>query len=259
MLLHVQKAKQENHETKRKKKNPGASLLKKQSEEETKETMAELAVEAAAKAAARSDHIRQEALKLAESKTSESEKRPKEPEMVRRDAIANQEKDIYDIRKRSIHHIDLKERLPWLKEVEEKQEDENAQEVPTGQQMEAAAPNQREGVASPDSGMMDHLSEAEVEFDLDVEGLPPQHESSTDRDAPTSDHVPVHLRNGGLDHVRESQFPSLPPRDYPKQLPPKDYPKLTESQPAEIQKRHPLQNSLLGDTDYYALMMNTVN
>ena len=168
--------------------------------------------------------------------------------------VSSPEEEVYDIREKGVHRMNLKERLPWLKDRAPIKEETTEDEQP------GAADNDRE-VVSPDSGVMDHLSEGE-----DVVGQPPEHEHSESRtiveQSPThhtqtkhTDEIPVHLQNGGLDTL-----PALPPRDYPKQLPPKDYPKMAnlEGQPHTAETGY--QNDLLADNDYYSLMMDgTVN
>jgi len=139
----------------------------------------------------------------------------------RGEVISSPEEEAYDIREKGVHRMNLKERLPWLKDREPIKE-----EVTENQQPGVDDDNRE--VLSPDSGV-DQLSDVEdlgetpkhehSESQKIVEPSPVHHTQTT-----STDEIPVHLQNGGLD-----MLPALPPRDYPKQLPPTDYPKITAS------------------------------
>lgn len=244
----MQKAIQDNHGSKRHKRT---NLLRKQSEEESKETLAGLAAEAAATAAARTDQIRQETKKISERKSDQQEAATLEAQQEPRgEVISSPEEEVYDIREKGVHRMNLKERLPWLKDREPIKEEVTENQQP-------GVDDDNRDVLSPDSGV-DQLSDVE---DL---GETPKHEHSQSHkiveqspvhhtQTTSTDEIPVHLQNGGLD-----MLPALPPRDYPKQLPPKDYPKMTDSEGQPHTAGTAYQNDLLADNDYYSLMMGGI-
>lgn len=200
---HLQKAVKENHDSKRRRRIPGGSLLKKQStEEEAKEMMGEIASEAAVVAMERSQNIRQETEKLAKKPTKE----PERPKRAQGEVIASPEKEIVtikDLKKRGVHRLDLKDRLPWLQSPTHTAEDKEG---------EQENPNLDREVMSPDSGVVE----------LPNEGRPPE----------------------------------LPPKDYPTtELLPKDYP-LTELPPKDYPTTHGPGGGVLGDNDYYSLLLS---
>ena len=252
----LQKAIQDNHESKRRKKRPAVSLLKKQ-EDDPKDTMAELAAEAAAAAAARTEHIREETQKILERKSSESDEKAKREERVLGEVISSPKDEIHDIRSREVHRMDLKERLPWLKEEAAKRRAKSiAEEAGTGDggtpMGEGGGGGERD-VVSPDSGVMEQLGEAG--FDSDIANLSPEHTHTTPQHllhtSKSPEDIPVHLQNGELEHGTQTDItPDLPPRDYLIQFPPRDYPK------SESRKHGAARNDLLDDDDYYTLMLN---
>lgn len=224
---------------------PAASLLKKQGEgeEDAKATLADLAAEAAATAAARSEHIREETQKIAEKKTSE-----KAAERVPGEVVSSPKDEIQDIRNREVHRMDLKERLPWLKEqtaeLRAKSVIEEAGTGDVGSPTGASGGVEERDVVSPDSGVMEPLSDAGL--DSDGTNVSPEH---THNQLPGPEDIPVHFQNGELEHGTQTDTPNLPPRDYPIQFPPKDYPK------SETRKKGVAQDDLFGDDDYYTQML----
>ena len=195
--------------------------------------MADIAAEVAAEAVARSQYIQQETQKL--SKKMES--RPKQDDEVslHGGVLQDPKADIQDIRKRSIHQIDLSDRLPWLKDmsstkshhgiVEEHEDDEIAH-------------RDHERLTSPDSGVIDHLSEATESFDshmsIHLVSSPPHLELKQQLNTEDNDvllpppnledhHFQDLLHNGEMAAALEplsSDYPILPP--------PKDYPTLEQ-------------------------------
>ena len=202
--------------------------------------MADIASEAAAEAAARAKRIFEETQKLSEKlkERSEDESKTEEKGEVIQDLEAEQK--LKDIRKRSVHHINLQERLPWLKDSEVKIADDL--ELP-------------QRVTSPDSGVMDTLSE----MTDPSENMSPLHATLT----PTSSGVQndytdlIHVQNGNGTHNDDDL--EIPPRDYPILLPPKDYPVMESS--ANGFGKPPTkttQNDLFGGDDYYSMMTDGV-
>lgn len=205
--------------------------------------MADLASQAAAEAAARSKKIQQETQKLSVQlkKSSEDETKTEGQGGVIQDPKA----DVNDIRKRSVHHINLQDRLPWLREIESKQTD-------------SVDSPQLQRVISPDSGVMDTLSEG---TDPPSENLSPLHITltPTSSEIPTQaskDTIPVHLQNGGP--LSEGEEFELPPKDYPILLPPKDYPVLESTSHTTIPSKTTQNDLFGGDDDYYSMMANGV-
>lgn len=275
----MQKAVQDNHESKRhKQRAPTSSLLRKQSQKQSKETMAELAAEAAATAAARTNQIRQETRKISEGKAVQQE--VAEVEQPKGEVISSPEEEMHDIREKGVHRMNLKKRLPWLKDLA------SVKKTTTGRQpVEGESGTPRE-VVSPDSGV--------TEEDLENGGLSSKHTHSDPNTVvqqalsrhSSTDEIPVHLQNGEtlpelppkdypkqltpedhsitqgqrqpLTHHQNHQntLPELPPKDYPKQKSPEDYPKAKGGQSHMAGGGY--QNDLLADNDYYALMMSGI-
>ena len=236
--------------------------------------MAELAAEAAATAAARTNQIRQETRKISEGKAVQQE--AAEVERPKGEVISSPEEEMHDIREKGVHRMNLKERLPWLKDLASVKKTTEGQPV----EGESGTHEISREVVSPDSGIMEEdrgLSSKHTHSDPHtVVQQALSHHSSTDE-------TPVHLQNG-------ETLPKLPPKDYPKQftpedhsitqgqrqplthhqntlpeLPPKDYPKQRSPDDytkAEGGQSHTAgggyQNDLLADNDYYALMMNGI-
>ena len=240
--------------------------------------MAELAAEAAATAAARTNQIRQETRKISEGKAVQQE--AAEVERPKGEVISSPEEEMHDIRKKGVHRMNLKERLPWLKDLA------SVKKITTeGQPVEGKSgtlENSRE-VVSPDSGVMEEergLSSKHTHSDPHtvVQQALSRHSST--------DEIPVHLQNGEtlpklppkdypkqltaedhsitqgqrqpLTHHQNHQktLPELPPKDYPKQKSPEDYPKAEGGQSHTAGGGY--QNDLLADNDYYALMMSGI-
>ena len=253
----LQKAVQDNHVSKRRKMRPAVGLLKKHTEEEedAKDTLAELAAEVAATAAARTEHIREETQKIAEKKAGKKEEEEvRKAERVPGEVVSSPKEEIHDIRNREVHRMDLKERLPWLKEVAERKAQSVTEEAGTGEVGSPVSgerggePGKRD-VASPDSGVMEQLSDAGL--DSDGTNVSPEHTHATARHDQLQgpEDIPVQFQNGELEHGSRTDTPNLPPRDYPTQLPPKDYPK------SESRKKGVAQDDLFGDDDYYTQML----
>ena len=188
-------------------------------------TLADIAAEVAAEATVRSQHIRQETRKLTKSYVSN----PKDGRVsLSGGVMQDSEADVQDIRKRSVHQLDLSDRLPWLKSDIQPRIDEDDERTH----------RDRERLTSPDSGVMDHLSEATESLDGNPSSIHSvtstphlvskshKHDIVMEEDAvqlvPPPNYqfeAPNHLQNG-----------ELPLRDYPILPPPKDYPSL-EQQP----------------------------
>lgn len=209
-------------------------------------TIADIAAEVAAEAVARSQHIQQETQKL--SKKIESQpKRGDDEASLHGVALQDPDADIQDIRKRSIHHLDISDRLPWLKETQLRIEEEHEDDE-QGQR-------DRDRLTSPDSGVIDHLSEATESSDghMSIHSVssPPhsalrRQESAEDEDIlvpppnPDNDyHFQAHLKNSEM--VSSLELPSL---DYPILPPPKDYPSFGQhlAPPPRTVDPHPDSN-----------------
>lgn len=234
----LQKAVQENHTTQRRHMKTTNRLIKAQ-ESTDGGTMADIATEAAAEATARSQHIQQETQKL----TKKIEKQHLLPSLNNGrhisssgDITQDPEADVQNVRKRNVHQLDISERLPWLKGLGsdiqpriDEDDDERAQRD-----------RDHERLTSPDSGVMDHLSEA-------AESLDGNASSSINSITPSS-----HLVTNSHRHLEEdNSVLTLPPPnfedayhfdapsllqhgelsllgDYPILPPPKDYPSLEQ-------------------------------
>ena len=237
--------------------------------------MAELAAEAAATAAARTNQIRQETQKISEGKAVQQE--ATEVGQPKGEVISSPEEEIHDIREKGVHRMDLKERLPWLKDLASVKKTTTEGQPVEG---ESGTPEIERAVAE-DRGLENRtLSSKHTHSDprTVVQQALSRHSST--------DEIPVYLQNG-------ETLPELPPKDYPKQLtpedhsvthgqrqplthhqnhqitlpdlPPKDYPKQNspgDHPMAEGGQSHTAgggyQNDLLADNDYYALMMNGI-
>ena len=197
--------------------------------------MADIAAEAAAEAAARSEIIRQETQKLSEKIESPHTRHrdDKKDNFKNRHEAQSPEHDVQDIRARSIHQLDLSDRLPWMKGLGETENQRRIDEEDTQREQER--------LTSPDSGVIDQLSEATESLDghtpIHAVSSPPhsaalkRQERMNDYDEmilalvpPPSledDQLPSHLQNALLE-------PGLPPKDYPILQPPKDYPALSQ-------------------------------
>lgn len=198
-------------------------------------TMADIAAEAAAEAAARSEIIRQETQKLSEKIESPHtrHREDKKANSNNRHEAQSPEHDVQDIRARSIHQLDLSDRLPWMKGLGKTENQRRIDEEDTQREQER--------LTSPDSGVIDQLSEATESLDghtpIHAVSSPPhsaalkRQERMKDYDEmilalvpPPSledDQLPSHLQNALLE-------PGLPPKDYPILQPPKDYPALSQ-------------------------------
>ena len=170
------------------------------------DSIADIAAEAAAEAVARSQFIQQETKKLAkkiESQPKEEDDRVSLVGRVLQDPVA----DVQDIRKRSIHQLDISNRLPWLKGLDqdkvEREDIQHHHELERQPRIVEEEPNDcddvdidddddgeqtqrdRDHLTSPDSGVIDHLSEATESLDghspisHSLSSLP--HSSSTQR------------------------------------------------------------------------------
>ena len=278
----MQKAVQDNHESKRhKQRAPTSTLLRKQSQKQSKETMAELAAEAAATAAARTNQIRQKTRKISEGKAVQQE--AAEVEQPKGEVISSPEEEKHDIREKGVHRMNLKERLPWLKDLATVKKTTTEGQPVEG---ESGTPEISRVVMSPDSGV--------TKEDLENGGLSSKHTHSDPHTVvqqalghlSSTDEIPVHLQNGEtlpelppkdyptqltledhpetqgqrqpLTHHQNHQttLPDLPPKDYPKQKSPEDYPKAEGGQSHTAGGGH--QSDLLADNDYYALMMSGI-
>ena len=168
----------------------------------------------------------------------EDEREEEKETITRGEVIQDVEAEAHDIRERGIHHLDLRERLPWLKAAAKKAGTEN------------------EGrVTSPDSGVDPHSpEETSPSHDSQLEPVENDHHS-------TAGSVHSLLQNGHLEEIylppKDYHEDSLPPKDYPhsteaEAVPPKDYPKSVkpENKPAGSQAE------VLADDDYYSMMMN---
>ena len=227
---HAQRVTRENQELRHHHRMaPASRLLRKQSEEEVKEVMADLAAEAAATAASRSTKIREETQKISEQR--EAEERERELRRVRGEVVQCPEEEIHDIiREKGVHKMKLSEKLPWLQTATMEEEEEEEEEVEE---------ERADEILSPDSGLVDHLS-----------GGSPVEVDEHGRHWPAA--IPTHLQNGEGEEMeggRTARFmlePLIPPPDYPRQTPAKrDFP----------QGGMTAQGNLLADNDYYSLMM----
>ena len=198
---------------------PASRLLRKQTEDEAKDMLANLAAEAVAMAAARSSKIREETQKIAGQLLAEAKE--KEAQRVRGAVEQNPKEEIHDIiKERGVHRMKLSEKLPWLPAGAGKEEDMGEEG------------GERE-VVSPDSGVVDHLSDELPESNGHEDGQLPA--------------IPTHLQNGGEEVPQFLLEPLTPPPDYPRKVPPQDYPRGGVAP----------QGDLLADNDYYALMVTT--
>lgn len=203
------------------------NLLRKEDETpHPKDTLAMLASEVAAQAAARSKKLPTGTEVLDEENEHDDDPRRRS----RGGVVQNVEAEAHNIRERGIHHLNLQQRLPWLKSPlkggNKEQEDNQTQEI--------ISPDSSEDPLSPDvvASLHDLISE--------------DHKSTTSS---------VHslLVNGYLE-----DSPKLPPKDYHTEttppesfhgdtIPPKDYPTKSASGS---------QTQLLDDNDYYSTMLN---
>ena len=159
-----------------------------------------------------------------------------------------------------VHHLDLKSRLPWLKNKQKNQKEEAVEDEQgvgvTGEDND----EQRETEVVAEEG----TSEAqETEGDNFASGISEHslHSQLLIHQTTPTDHTPqgslgklsFQLQSDGM----ELRPPTLPPKDYPSQsadLPPRDYP-VSSAQP----KTHEQTGDLISDDDYYAQMMNDFN
>ena len=203
-------------------------------------TIADIATEAAAEAVARSQHIRQETKKL--TKKFDSHSRQDDQVSLHGGALQDPDADIQDIRQRSIHQIDLSDRLPWLKGLDSDGGESHQPRI--GEDCEDEERRQRDRLTSPDSGVIDHLSEATESLDgymslHSVSSLPQvqlllgrqektgkQEDNDKDILVPPpdlDDRPPNLLQNNDVASSMELQL-----RDYPILPPPLDYPRLDQ-------------------------------
>ena len=230
LLLTPQKAAQDNHASKRRRRTM-IDLLKKDDDTEPKDALASLASQAAAEAAARSKNIRKGVEQLDDERDEDDTTRP----LSRGEVVQDLEAEAHDIREKGIHHLNLQERLPWLKKS------------PTKEDSKEQEDDQPEQVLSPDSGL-DQLSPEE--------GYP-LHDHTFEEDLSIASSVHSLLMNG---YPEETHEVYLPPKDYhidnaspegyldeEEVIPPRDYPKkaVTGS-----------QTQLLEEDDYYSMMSN---
>ena len=222
LLVILQKAIQENHISQSHQLKAAAHLIKTQGTS----SVGDIAAEVAAEAVARSQHIQQETQKLAE-KEIESHSKDDDSSPQGGEVIQDLEADVQDIRKRSIHHLDLSGRLPWLKGLGTEAQPRNIEEHGHDEQ----AHGDPECPTSPDSGVMDHLSEVTESLDghTPIKSPPRSHKRLEEEEEilmppPNLEdyQTPTHLQNGEL------AIPELPPKDYPILPPPKDYPTLEQ-------------------------------
>lgn len=182
-------------------------------------TVADVATEVASEATARSQHIHQETQKL--TKKMESHVSNSKDGRVSRPGGAVQ---------------DASDRLPWLKGL-------GSDIQPRMNEDDEQIHRESERLTSPDSGVMDHLSEATESLDGNASSThsvtSTPHFTSKSHNEVAEDSLllpppdlegfqfrtPSHLQNG-----------ELPLRDYPILPPPKDYPNL-EQQPVASSKQ----------------------
>ena len=192
-------------------------------------TVADIATEVAAEATARGQHIQQETQKLTKKVELYVPNQNDHRLSLSGGVMQDPEADVQDIRKRSVHKLDTSDRLPWLKGL-------GSDIQPRIDEDDERTHQDQERLTSPDSGVMDHLSEATESLEdnaLSVTSIPhltsksqKQVEDTTILLPPESYRfeAPSHLQNGELSATE------LPLRDYPILPPPKDYPNL-EQQP----------------------------
>ena len=225
MLLLLQKAVQENHTTQRRHMKSTNRLIKAQ--EDTDSSTA--ATEATA---ARSQHIQQETQKLTK-KTESSHVIPNSKVggvslpggviTVMQDPV---ETDVRDIHKRSAHQLQdvSNHHLPWH---EQRTHRDNS-----------------ERLTSPDSGVMDHLSEATESLDGTASSCIHSITSTSHPNTSKSHNITTELAEDSLllpvppppdmegfqfgapSHLQNGELPLV--RDYPILPPPKDYPSLEQ-------------------------------
>ena len=236
----MQKAVQDNRTTQHRHMKASGHLIKTQDDVTDGGTMANIAAEVAAEAAARSENIRQEMQKLT-MKIDSPQTRPREDKVtLNRHAVQELEHkaDVQDIRMRSIHQLDISDRLPWLKGLDDSENQPRMDKV----HEEDTQSRERERLTSPDSGVIDHLSEATTES---LDGHTPSHSMSSpplsalksqDRTEDYDDMIlalvpPLQLEDDHPSNHLQSALEmggGLPPKDYPILQPPKDYPTLEQ-------------------------------
>ena len=203
---------------------PAEVLLKKQDQQGM---MKDLATEAAEIAAARSKHIRRETEKLSTTSMDVSRKRSvaekklrgtegtevHEPENeleekgTREEAKEEMEEEMDEDDMDADNPKSLKDRVPWL------------------------ASNMRDNLDRRQKSKKTRRVAVITKTSIPEE----QDEEETDTIPPPPEFLPTHLQNGDL----QSNFPELPPRDYPAtptpNLPPRDYPTSSETRPVTTQ------------------------
>lgn len=202
------------------------SLIKKDEDTLPKDALALLASEVAAEAAARS--------KKGGAGTKTLDDEMDDDEDPKQNLSGGVEQDIaaeaHDIRERGIHHLDLQQRLPWLKSPlknDNEEQDDQTQEI-----------------LSPDSS----------EDPLSPDVIASLHDLTTEDHKSIASSVHSLAMNG---YIGDS--PKLPPKDYQTDhtppgsyhsddiLPPRDYPSNNGGGS---------QTQLLDDNDYYSMIPN---
>lgn len=175
----------------------------------------------------RNQHVQQETQKLTKKMESHVPNQNDHSVAMSEGVMQDPEADVQDIHKGSIHQLD---HLPWLKGL-----GSNIQ--PRIDEDDEQTHRDHERLTSPDSGVMDHLSEATESLDGNVSSVTStphltskshkQVEDATILLPPESYRfeAPSHLQNGELPAVE------LPLREYPILPPPKDYPSLEQQLP----------------------------
>ena len=154
-----------------------------------------------------------------------------------------------------VYHLDLKARLPWLREIEKRKEPLEGEEG-----VEAEEERGREAETPAGEGTTEPVGDLRRKGD--ISGSLSEHSLQSQlliQQAPPTDHtpsgslgdIPFQFHHDGM----EQSLPSLPPKDYPSQLPdlpPRDY-------PTPSSHTRPLEQTgdLLADNDYYTQMINT--
>ena len=227
----LQKAIQENHTTQRRHMKSTNRLIKVQ---EDNDNGTDMATEVASEATARSQHIQQqETQKFTKKMDSHTSNSKVGRASLTEGAMKDPEADVQG--KRSVHQLDTSVRLPWLKGL-------GSDVQPRINEDDEQTHRDSERLTSPDSGVMDHLSEVTESLDgiasstHSVTSTP--HFTSKSHNEMAEDSLllpPPDLegfRFGAPSHLQNGE---LPLRDYPILPPPKDYPSL-EQQPVASSK-----------------------
>ena len=229
----MQKAVQENHTTQRQHMKSNNRLIKAK-EDSDNSTMADIAAEVAAEAAIRNQHIQQETQKLTKKMESHVPNPKNSRVSLPGDMVQDTGADVQDSHKRSIHQLDLSDRVPWLKGLGT----DHVTRPRMDEDDERTHRDHERCLTSPDSGVMDHLSEATESLDGNASSVhsvtsTPHLVSKSHKQVMEEDAMLVpppnyqfkatsHLQNGELSAAE------LPLRDYPILQPPKDYPSLEQ-------------------------------